>query len=323
MTSLPSELAHWVEQTCDVGPIRDAVPLLGGRINQIWKLSTDGGAILLRGYPPTRSPYQIAFELKVLQHLHEAGVPVTAPLGPAKRSSLHEALGRQWVVLRFLPGVFLRRHEVTPDLRLQMLRLWVTMSAALKTFDSPFDPVKEPRMVRAQASRLRERLRELGPVGVERADQVDRLLHQVLTACSRTDLPQRVLHGDLRPQNFLHQGDEITGIIDFDDAHLGYRVFDVAQLVVYLGRNHGGHWSVSEALDVLRELRGYMQFTQAEWDVLPAAVGLQAIKRYAMRAEATPDDAMVLELPQGRLVERLEAGELEEFATGIRRLGTV
>ena len=37
-----------------------------------------------------------------------------------------------------------------------------------------------------------------------------------------------VLHGDLTPWNLLYEGENLTGIIDFEATHLNYRVADFA-----------------------------------------------------------------------------------------------
>lgn len=44
---------------------------------------------------------------------------------------------------------------------------------------------------------------------------------------------QVILQGDLGPWNTIWQGDQLTGFIDWDFAHPGERIEDMAQLAYY------------------------------------------------------------------------------------------
>lgn len=83
---------------------------------------------------------------------------------------------------------------------------------------------------------------------------------------------QIVRHGDLGPWNFLWEGSQITGLIDWDFAEPGDRLTDVAQLALYFvplrGEAHARECGFSSVADLPARLETicatYGQFTVAE-----------------------------------------------------------
>lgn len=69
-------------------------------------------------------------------------------------------------------------------------------------------------------------------------------------------LPQAVIHGDFAPWNLHFTDGELTGIVDFDLAHLNYRIADFA--LSWRGKYD----------DVVRGFNDVTPLTDAEWALL-------------------------------------------------------
>jgi Ser/Thr protein kinase RdoA (MazF antagonist) len=209
------------------------IRLIAHRRNTHWMVDTPGRRVVLRRYAADRSHDDVAYELRLLERLHSRGWPVPTPVAP-----LVEAGSSIWCVFRYMPGRApmprsaagvraeqRRRGRLLAQLHTDMAdavemgqrERWRRADEGLfdRTGKPPVDETlaqyereapEEGRVLRAYAERMRERLGVLLPYAPAPI----------------------VIHGDFTPWNIRYTRGSLSGVLDFDAAHLDLRVADFA-----------------------------------------------------------------------------------------------
>lgn len=228
--------------------------------NTHWIVATSGERVVLRRYAASCSLREVEYELRLLEHLSGKGWPVADPLAPPR------TIDREiWCVFRYIGGrgpSYRTAEGATAEQRrrgLLLARLHHDMpdhdtfgqrEGWRRTDEGLFDragklPAEvvlrayeqrqpdEGRFLRGYADRTRERLAELTPLA-----------------------PDPILiHGDFAPWNMRYVAGELSGVFDFDNAHLDLRVADFA--LSWRGRHEGvidGYEQESPLAPIDREL---------------------------------------------------------------------
>jgi Ser/Thr protein kinase RdoA (MazF antagonist) len=203
------------------------------RSNTHWIVETAEGRSVLRRYAPNRSPGDAAYELRLLEHLNGREWPVPVAVVPPV-----EWAGSVWCLFRYVSGrapalrsaagiraeqrrrgrLLARLHADMADFAVAGQRPgWCRADEGLvdRTGRPPVDQVlrayertnpEAGRVLRTHADRTRDAFGELLP---------------------RVPAPV-VIHGDLTPWNIRYERGTLSGVIDFDAAHLDLRVADFA-----------------------------------------------------------------------------------------------
>ena len=202
---------------------------LPGSGNEHWLVTTDATTYVLRRFAVTHDWESVQWEQSVIRELATRGWPVPeAVVGP---TDLEERL---WMAMRRLPG---RPMVTTAGTSFRRGRLLAWLHKDLDELDVPQRPGWSQKHV--AAAKLPELLDDLPTVLAERigdrAGDVSRRVvataHQTLDRLRETDLSGLVVsavHGDLMPWNILVRGRDVSGILDFEKAHVDLHVTDVA-----------------------------------------------------------------------------------------------
>jgi aminoglycoside phosphotransferase (APT) family kinase protein len=258
----------------DAGP--DAARLLRGQFHDV----------VLHGDTAYRFPWDEesrralpgrAALLSVLGRTDSALAPaIPVPLaGP----DMSQPLGRCHVALRRLPGRQLRRDEAgSPGMLAELAGV----------LDSLGDLGRHPAVIAAVPG--------AGPRYWDRfAGEVERVLFPLMTDSGRRlaaaelaavkavdPTGAALVHGDLGGTNLLWtptaSGFRLTGVIDWDEAHIGSQADDLASLAATFG------WPLAEALD--RERHGGRCPTVADARVIEATFALQQALPAALNGDA-------------------------------------
>ena len=190
----------------------------------------DGRHFLLKRRRPGPPP---AAEHRMLRLLHQRGLPVAVPLPThagdtwvAHDDALHE-------LLPWLPGVTGTAAR-GDDERAWAARLGTTVARVhrdLASLPASLSAAGAPMRLDAVAS-----LEGWVAPALERhADSLDLPRLRPLLARAVEDLgeaeaalPVQLIHRDLHPDNLLYEGDALSGVLDFELACTGPRLFDLA-----------------------------------------------------------------------------------------------
>jgi aminoglycoside phosphotransferase (APT) family kinase protein len=204
---------------------------LGGNANMHWLAGDPNAPAVLRRYGPWHDLDDVGYELRLLDRVAALGWPVPTALAAPQRVGRHV-----WGLFRYLPGRPRRPRTVAAGSaeRRARGRLLAALHADLATVTDL-----------GQRSGWRRRDEVLGPredgpsveaVVAARVAPDDAAV--LLAYADRTrarfaalraaQLPAVVTHGDLIGGNVLYAGGALSGVIDFDLAHLDHRVADFA-----------------------------------------------------------------------------------------------
>ncbi|MFN3281739.1 MAG: phosphotransferase enzyme family protein [Tabrizicola sp.] len=213
---------------------------VAGRENRVWRVGTPQGACALRlRRPGYRSEAELRSELDWLAALDHAGLPVPRPL-PSRHRRLLERLGEGFAdVLGWLPGRPMGQSRRPLDLadRTGTFRALGESIARLHQACDAWTPPTGFRRCRWDAEGL------VGEAPVwgrfwdnPTLDTPTRALFLHLRDAARERLAGAtpdvgLIHADLVRENLLLDGATIR-LIDFDDGGFGYRLFDLATVLL-------------------------------------------------------------------------------------------
>jgi len=204
------------------------VSLIKAKGNTHWRVQRGREAFILRMYRQGQTGSSIRYELDILRGLHERGWPVAADVdGVVWREN------SAFVLFPLLPG-----HPQMPDndqRRRRRGRILAELHFELGDLAAlgQRNGWRQVDEVVLEGERLCDHGRERA-LNLSRPDlfrSVVRNLEGVrdrLCAAGASHLPVTVVHGDLIAQNLLFRDVTLSGVLDFDSAHLDLRAVDVA-----------------------------------------------------------------------------------------------
>ena len=179
---------------------------------------------MVRGYSNEGFPH-VDYELEVLASLDEVGWPV-----PAAVEEPIQVDGRTWCLFKFLPGTC--RTSKHPEERRARGRLLAELHEAMASlagmgqrrgFGLSDEVVGDSGLI--------DSIRKYEQHHPSEGHIMRWHIDQANVVFDRLDLDEAVttvLHGDFAPWNLLYQGENLTGVIDFEATYLNYRVADFA-----------------------------------------------------------------------------------------------
>lgn len=243
------KVCHEVKHQWELTPI----DYLGGRANQHWLVESRGRRLVLRGY--SDEPFDdINYELEVLQRLWKLGWSVPVPV---EEPILSE--GRTWCLFTWLPGAPRSTADSLVEGRERgrlLAKLHDSTSHIVELgqrsgFGRSDEVICDSELV--ALIRLYEGIKPIeGHVMRWHLEQAQEAFERIDTSGSELI----VLHGDFTQWNLLFEGENLSGIIDFEATHLNYRVADFALSW------RGKHDEVIEGYHDVHKL------TELDWELL-------------------------------------------------------
>lgn len=228
---LPAHLVEWIESVAG-GTLTSARRMAGGGRKQAWFVDLDlGGSaqrLFFRWDPTdvadTGDPWTVRREAAIYEALNGSGLPVAAFVG------LHPTA--QALLLTCLPGEarFSKMREEAD--RVAVARDFIRHLAALHTLDPRTLGLLPADSTVTLPDLVREQLAEFDAIIAARGGRVDPVL-QLALDWLRANVPAAtgpivVVQGDTGPGNFMYEDGKVTAIVDWELAHLGDPMDDVA-----------------------------------------------------------------------------------------------
>lgn len=221
------------ERLGGAGPLTGLQRLSGGASMQSWRFTWGDEALILRRMPEGLSGDEAAIEsaslslegqADVIERAGECGVmvpAVRARLGPG------DGLGEGFIMAcapgEALPQVLLRDPAYTPALK-DLPRQWAEQLAAIHAL--PLDRLPSELGCRSPAAMLQELERRWRALGGN--SPVYALAFGWLERALPDPFEPRLCHGDFRMGNLLVTPEGLSAVLDWELAHLGDPVQDLA-----------------------------------------------------------------------------------------------
>jgi Ser/Thr protein kinase RdoA (MazF antagonist) len=198
---------------------------------------TDRGSFFVkRRNPRYCSPGQLSYDHSLLRHLSRAGLPVYPALRTLSGSRWLERGGAVYEVFPLASGrppapgnpaqveaagrLLATLHALGPSLKLPGGKI-------LPRLHDPQNILRGLHWAANQALSAPQRQ------DLERCIAVAEGIARNLPDDAYWALPQTVIHGDYHPLNLLYEGDQVTGLFDFDWSGPGPRMVDVADGILF------------------------------------------------------------------------------------------
>lgn len=288
-------------------------PIKGGIENSNYFLTLADGRDLVLTLFEELGEREASFLYPLLTHLHEAGIPVAAPLADRHAHALNHLAGKPAQLAPRLAG----SHPHTPGIAQcrAMGHALAGLHLALQGYPLARDNTHGPQWWDEVAARWLPRLPQ-----DESALLQDVLRHYAQVRQQHPTLPGGLIHGDLFRDNTLMSGDVVTAILDFSETSHDHWLLDIAITVNDFCR----HWP-DDAPDAARQaafLQGYESrraLTVSEKSALPVFLAVAAMRFWLSRLDVGARNAA--EGRGGEHVLEKDPGEMRQLcATRLQAL---
>lgn len=232
----------------NLGRLQFLRPAAGTASPAVIAVTSRGSFFVKRRNPRYCDPGQLSYDHSLLRHLARQGLPVHPALRTLSGSRWVERRGAVYEVFPLAPG-----RPPIPGNAAQVEaggRLLAALHAAGSSLELPgsktLPRLHDPRnILRGLYWATEQTITDAQRRDLERSIGVAERIARNLPDEAYWQLPRTVIHGDYHPLNLLYEGDEVTGLFDFDWAGPGPRMVDVADgLLFFCGKRaramHGG-----------------------------------------------------------------------------------
>jgi homoserine kinase type II len=240
-----------------------------GRNNEHWYV---GAGLVLRRYGPLRSDAAIGYEHAIVGQLKERGWPVAVPIPSAAGRMVVMDDGRRYCLFPRLAGR--RGNPERPRQPRELGALLGRLHRDLAAVPVAGPPDTFPRILDMPADPAWQHLDALDDPAL--SGLIRRKLAEVRTAAASaaSGAPGvQLVHGDWHDGNILYQGGTVSGIVDFDFAHLDLPLVDVAIAALIPG--------VKDSAQIAAGYFGGRSPTEHELDLIATAQRARALGHIA------------------------------------------
>ncbi len=221
--------AEFLCNVFDIGKLRDFKEFPSGLINTSVECVASKGKYVLRVYNHKHLE-QVLFEVDVLHSAASCGLPVPNPLASVNGEYIVLHKGKCCLTYSYLPGE-------------SPARLSLNQVGQIGDFLGRFHKCVEGFQPRGKRESLnledfRTNLEEYIRVSTSSdlpaiSGKVDWLSKKVSEIDLPLDLPGGYIHVDVKPENLLFAGENLTGVLDFDNGFLGPFILDVGKTLMW------------------------------------------------------------------------------------------
>lgn len=215
-------IKNFIQQTIlpryDLGEFQSVTILSAGYANENYKLVTDKGSTLCR-VVKQKTKQQLMQELQLLNFLKSKDFPTAYPIPQSNAGYINEDEGRLVVLYDFLPGTEPKLNEQTSRSigdAVGMLNGLYIENVLQRPNEISLD--KCDRLI----SLFTNANNSLAPILSYFEEETKQLKEPLATI-----LPKGLVHGDVFTDNTVFCGNELSGIIDFEEACIDQLLFDV------------------------------------------------------------------------------------------------
>jgi homoserine kinase type II len=230
-TALPAGDLEAIRKEFDLGAVHGADYLTTGLMNRNWRISTERGEFALKQITDVTID-TARRNLRTLDALQEAGVPVSLPLRTAADDPVVVTAGRGYCLLPWITGSHIPGPELTLEQAHELgatiaelhnaLQQRVPTSGLPPITSPPTDKSATPDAATAEANRYQSAAYAAGSLFdqqvIELLDRrktlIDKHCHEQPSGNPRG--PYGWTHGDLQHRNIMWRNNHIVALIDWD-----------------------------------------------------------------------------------------------------------
>jgi homoserine kinase type II len=213
----------------DLGDFKESKPFKTGYVQTNILIKTTKGKFVLRYYE-NRTKKRVNFEAKVLNFLSIKNYPIAAPISNNRGQTIGVFNKKPFILFEYISGRHLKNlNEVQFKELVHKLALLHKLTRNYKVENYIH---KEPRtnefcLRAAKKERRRFENKEKGKL------RFNIIKSQLKNIKFPNNLTKGMIHGDFDKSNVKFYKNSISGVLDFDDSHRGYKIHDLGILILY------------------------------------------------------------------------------------------
>lgn len=266
--------------------------LLGGEVNDNWRIDSAERTWVLRHYQQTSDPAEVECELAAVDHLGHSGFPTPAPVPASavggERRLWEPVAGRPAALFPFVHGQHPPERPGgygSMDLELGersarlagRLHLTLAGSRLAGRRSQDRDPWRQISRFLASGLANHPEFAELR----EPLQEIRSRLEPIYRA--PRDLPAGLIHNDIGPPNLLlDAGQEIVSLLDFDDSVQTFLAYELAAIISTFGKDQDRRIEIDKVANLVAAYDAVRPITRQERALLPdlliAHAGAEGVK---------------------------------------------
>lgn len=224
----------------NIGKVNEFSLIKKGCVHSNYILITSKGKFILRVYEQ-RTNDEINLEMKLLEKLSNFDILIPRNILSNKKTNFIEYLNKRVALFTFMEGEHIEDKNASIE---QIQSLGINMGKfhkALLGF-KPKEVKKKYVYNRKFVLEILEEIQEdYNDFPKEYKDYILNLLNSIEIP---VDLPQGLNHADMHGDNVLFKGNNVSGILDFDDCFYGYFILDIGSII--------GYWCIEDEIDFFK-----------------------------------------------------------------------
>lgn len=248
-----------------LGEVIDFKSMKKGVANKLFKVTTTYGTYILKIAIRNSEAGRVAYEVELLNKLEN--LPSPKPIVNRDGTYLVDIDTYKAFLYPYLPGD--PPEAVTDNMTIQSALALARLHLQLKNFV----PAKTTNRIRLwdipayyPLAKLRSAIGKVKNTEIQAgatyaSDHIEKYI------IDTSSLPQGCLHGDFKPENLLFSGEELTGIVDFDNSYIEALAFEVGYALAWFCRTDK-KFNLKRAKLFLENYQNVRPLTQAEKESL-------------------------------------------------------
>ncbi len=326
----PEQLDRILEpyQLIPQGPF---IKMSGSRRNETWTVETNAGKKVLKRYQASVPYQQICFEHSILNHLAENNFPAPRLCRDTNGITILEYENRFYAVSDFLEGYFhFNQYFFVPSRNRVFYFLFGQSLGLLHHTLAGFTPDGESdygfqspdgdrwqdaswHLARLEyaSGRLIHSLdpitRDLESFLNEQSQWIETQFRHLDVALQKVDLSRQLIHGDYGPYNMLVKPGEPLAVIDFEMAHLDWRLIDLVAAVSSTTNQINSKPNISQMRQIVKGYQSVNPVDAEEISLIPFVWQFKMLRRVITCIDNYLADGKIIRLEEARKrIEKLD-----------------
>jgi len=242
----------------DMGEFKKSTPFKTGAVQTNLLLETTKGKYVLRYYESRPEKYAL-FEANILQYLNAHSYPCPAPIRNIHGKFLGKYKNKPFALFEFMEGKHENNSENYKKIAKAIGQLHKITSGYkpkdYKTRDS-YDPKSCLKNANLNSKKIKSKS--------EAKIRLEWLNKELKKLKLTNNLPKGICHCDTHPSNFLYKNQQLSAVLDFDDASYIPRIYDIANMIYFWAWPHKKKILFDKAKELLKEYSKYRKLTEIE-----------------------------------------------------------
>ncbi|MFT4308941.1 MAG: homoserine kinase [Candidatus Woesearchaeota archaeon] len=300
-------LARIVSQY-DIGTYKSSKPFKEGYVQTNILIITDRGKHVLRYYEE-KNKETVMFEAELLEHLSNHDYPCTMPIKNRSGDIIGMHNNKPYIIFSYIPGRHIK--NINSIQLYDMVKHLAMLHNTTKGYKPAYHETRQPRTKEFclnEAMTESKRFKDTKE-GRYRLYYIKEKLNTIRLP---TNLPKGIIHGDFDSNNIKFRGNNITGILDFDDATYAILIYDIGMMLLYWTRFYLKTFNHEKARSIIRVYEKYRPLTRIERRHIYDALQLHAlmIMAWLMYDKWKGKDLFII---LAGIIEELESIGREEY----------